>query len=145
MDSLPISAGRPRRRGFGGDCARESGPESCSPTVTVWANDVALRDLVEDGAPVAPANTSRDLELLVTDVIELEDDRVALAAVRAWMLAEEVKEKCGSCRYDGVPPARCRGNVALSVCEVVLSFIGGSARAAVGIELSQGSSAPGEV
>jgi predicted short-subunit dehydrogenase-like oxidoreductase (DUF2520 family) len=113
--------------------------------MAVRANDVALCDLVKDGTPVVPPDAVSDAELLLTTVIELEDDRIALTAVGARMLAEEVTEKCRSFRYEGVPAARRRGNVALSICEVMLSFIGGSARAAVGIEVSYVPAAPSKL
>jgi hypothetical protein len=51
--------------------------------VTICTNDLALGDLVEDGLPASPADARGDREFLVADVIELEDDRVGLAAVNA--------------------------------------------------------------
>ena len=113
--------------------------------MAVRANDLASRDLVKDGTPAVLADAVGDVELLSTEVIELEDDRVALTAVCAGMLAEEVKEERRPFCHEGVPPVRRRGNVALSICEVVLSFISGSARAAVGVELSYSPAAPGKL
>ncbi len=70
--------------------ARESGPEGGSATMTVCTNDVALGNLVECGLPGAVANTFGDLEALVAEMVELEDDRIALAAVGAGVVAEEL-------------------------------------------------------
>jgi hypothetical protein len=57
--------------------------------MTVCTNDVALGDLVEDCLPVPVADALADREALVPEVVELQDERIALAAVCAWMLAEE--------------------------------------------------------
>jgi hypothetical protein len=55
--------------------------------VTVCTNDLALCNLVEDVVPVAVADAVGDPELLVSEMIELEDDGIALAAVDAGMLS----------------------------------------------------------
>jgi hypothetical protein len=66
--------------------------------MTVCANHIALRNLVEDGLPAAPADASGDGELLFAEMIELEDDRIGLAAIDAWMRTEELNEKCRALR-----------------------------------------------
>jgi hypothetical protein len=113
--------------------------------MAVCAHHVTLRDLVEDSAPAAPADTRGDRKLLLAEMIELEDDRVCLAAVGAWMRSEVLNEKRGALSHKRVFPPRRRGNVALSVCDVVRPFVGGTARAAIRIELSHGPSMPGEL
>src|ERR1700742_4687789 len=67
--------------------------------MTVCTNDVALGDLVEDRLPVTVAEALSDAEALVAQVVELEHERIALAAVDAGVLVEEA---------DGKPPARQR-------------------------------------
>jgi hypothetical protein len=56
--------------------------------VTVCAHDLALVDLVEDALPVAVRQGLADVERLVAEVVELENHRVALAAVDAWVALE---------------------------------------------------------
>lgn len=56
--------------------------------MTVCTNYLALCNLVEHGLPASAANALRDAELFVAEMVELEDDRVRLAAVRAWVLLE---------------------------------------------------------
>jgi hypothetical protein len=54
--------------------------------MTVCTNDLALCHLVEDALPLAISKTRRDAELLVAQMVELQDDRIGLAAVHARML-----------------------------------------------------------
>jgi hypothetical protein len=55
--------------------------------MTVCTNDVALGHLVENTLPRAVSNPLSDAEFLVPEVIELEHDRVPLAAIDARVLA----------------------------------------------------------
>jgi hypothetical protein len=55
--------------------------------MTVCTNHVALGHLVEDALPSTVSKALCDAKLLIPKVIELEDDRVGLAAVDAWVLA----------------------------------------------------------
>ena len=57
--------------------------------MTVRTEDLALRDLLEDGRPseTCSAHVS-DVLALVTQVVELKDDRVALAAHHAGVLRQ---------------------------------------------------------
>jgi hypothetical protein len=82
--------------------------------VAVCANDIALGDLVKDGLPAAPADACGDGELLVAEVIELENDRIGLAAVGAGMTAKELDEKGRAFDDEHVFPERRRRDVALS-------------------------------
>ncbi len=69
--------------------AGESGSKSRPPTMTVCTNHVALCDLVENRLPFAVADAFSDVEALVFEMVELEDQRVGLAAVDAGVFAEE--------------------------------------------------------
>jgi len=55
--------------------------------MTVCTNDVALCNLVEHVLPVPVRDPLGDREFLVPQVVELEDDRIALAAIDAGMLS----------------------------------------------------------
>jgi len=57
--------------------------------MAVRTKDLAFRDLVEDGRPsdACPAHVC-DVVALVTQVVELKDDRIALAAVHAGVLRQ---------------------------------------------------------
>ena len=69
--------------------ASEAAPLSGAATMTVCTNDIALSHLVEDALPSAVAKALCDAEFLISKVIELEDDRIALAAVYAGVLSQE--------------------------------------------------------
>lgn len=70
----------------GAHVTRESAPLRRPASVAVGADDLALLDLHEDLAPRLLTESSADHELLVPDVVELEDQDVALAAVGALPL-----------------------------------------------------------
>jgi hypothetical protein len=55
--------------------------------MTVCTNDLALCNLVEDALPVAIPNALGDIEFLVPEMVELEDDRICLAAIGAGVIA----------------------------------------------------------
>ena len=61
-------------------------------TMTVGTDYLALGDLVEYGLPTVAAQALGDVEALFAEVIELEHQRIALAAIHAWTLAEELDE-----------------------------------------------------
>jgi hypothetical protein len=63
--------------------------------MTVCTNDVALCNLVEDVLPIAVGQALRNSEQLVSQVVELENHRIALAAISAGMLAEEGNQVLG--------------------------------------------------
>jgi hypothetical protein len=56
--------------------------------MTVRTNDIALCDLVEQRLPAASAKARGDAELLVGEMIELQDEWIALATVDARALTE---------------------------------------------------------
>lgn len=61
----------------------ETAPLRGAASMTVCTNDLALCHLVEDALPLAVSEACGDAEFLVAEMIELEDDRVGLAAVHA--------------------------------------------------------------
>jgi hypothetical protein len=67
--------------------AVEAAPLCGAASVTVCTNQLALCNLVEDVLPIAVADAIGNPELLVSKMIELEHDRIALAAVDAGMLS----------------------------------------------------------
>jgi hypothetical protein len=73
--------------------------------MTVCTNDVTGVDLVEHSTPIALAKTSGDVEVLVPEVIELEHERVGLAAVDAGPRAEELDEISGALGDESLFPA----------------------------------------
>ena len=112
--------------------------------MTVCTNDVALGDLVEDGLPVAVTEALCDAEALVAQVVELEHQRIALAAVDAGVLAEEADEKGGPFADDGLLPSLRIGEIAVAVRCVVLLLVLSSASAAVVVELPACPPSPGK-
>lgn len=68
--------------------ASEAAPLGGAATMTVCTNDVALGHLVEDALPSAVPKALSNAKLLIPKMIELEDDRIALAAVDAGVLAQ---------------------------------------------------------
>jgi hypothetical protein len=56
--------------------------------MTVCTNDVALGHLVENALPCAISKPLSDAEFLVPKMIELEHDRVSLAAINARVLTQ---------------------------------------------------------
>lgn len=56
--------------------------------VAIRAPNFALGDLLQDDRPAEGPAHGRNIVSLVTEVIELEDNRVPLAAVNAWMKCE---------------------------------------------------------
>jgi hypothetical protein len=106
---------------------RESGSKSSSPTMAVCTNDVARADLVEDRPPVSIAEALGDVEALLLEMVELEDQRVLLAAVDARALTEELDQICGALGDQRLFPAHGIRDVALAVRRIVLLFVRGSA------------------
>jgi hypothetical protein len=68
--------------------ADEATPTSGAASMTVCTNDLALCHLVEHRLPTMVPPDRCDAEFLVPQVVELEHDRVGLAAIRAGMLAQ---------------------------------------------------------
>jgi len=67
----------------------EAAPLGGAATMTVCTNHVALGHLVENALPSAIPKALPDGELLIPEMVELEDDRIALAAVDTGVLAQE--------------------------------------------------------
>ena len=63
--------------------------------MTVCTNDLALCNLVEDVLPIAIPDAVGDPELLLSKMIELEHDGIALAAVNVGMLSQEIDQITG--------------------------------------------------
>jgi hypothetical protein len=59
--------------------------------VTVGADDFALGDLIENLLPIPTGELVGDVEALISEVVELENQRIRLATVRARMAAEVLK------------------------------------------------------
>jgi len=110
--------------------------------MTVCANHVTLRDLVEHGLPGAVTKTLGDFEL-VSEVVELE--RIELTTVDARSLTEELDEIRRALRGERIFAAHGFRHVAFSVPRVVLLFVCGATRAAVVVKLPATNASPGEL
>jgi hypothetical protein len=116
--------------------ADEAASLSGAAPVTVCTNDVALCHLVEDALPVPVPNAAADPEILVSKVVELEDERIGLTAVSAWVIAE-VADQIGDAFDDDFPATACRGvDVLLFIRGVVLLLVSGTTLAAVVVALA---------
>jgi hypothetical protein len=111
--------------------------------MTVCTNDVALGDLVEDRLPVAVAEALSDAEALIAQMVELEHQRIALAAVDAGVLVEEADEEGDPFANDGLLPSLRVGEVSVAIRCVVLLLVLGSARSAVVVTLATCPPSPG--
>src|SRR5215212_8382363 len=78
-------------------------------------------------------------------MIELENDRVALAAVDAWMVVEVLDQKFRPLRVSPPVPCLRETDVLLTVRQVVLASILGLTGSAVVVALALRTAAPGEV
>ena len=98
----------------------EAAPLRGAATMTVCTNHVALCHLVENALPGPVSKAIADAELLVSQMVELEHDRIGLATIGA---------RSGLENLDQVPgPLVCRG---LSSQRGALDVAAGSARGAV--------------
>jgi hypothetical protein len=125
--------------------ACEAAPTGSSPTVTVCTNHLALVDLPQDGLPFVRSQAGRDVEGLVSQVIELQNDGIGLPAVDAGPLAEELDEELHPFGHERFFPPIRRCDVSLPVGEVVLAFVRGATRATVGVSLSAVTPVPREL
>jgi hypothetical protein len=114
--------------------------------VTVCTNYVAGVDLVEHGLPATITETRGDVEVLVSEMVELEleHERIGLATVDARVVSEEGDEIGGALSDERLFPAYGVRDIALAVRRVVLSFVGRSAGATVIVSLPAGPATPGE-
>jgi hypothetical protein len=101
--------------------------------MTVRTHDLALRDLVENRLPAVASDAKGDLEVLASQVIEVEDDRVGLTAVDARMLAEEGNEIGHALDEKPSFPPGIVIDVSRAVGCRVRAFVLGLAFAAVGL------------
>ncbi|MBA2506747.1 MAG: hypothetical protein H0V29_12540 [Thermoleophilaceae bacterium] len=104
--------------------------------MTIGAHDFALRDLVQHRLPAVGTEVRAYLEALIAEVVEIEHDRVRFAAFDTGVLAEVSDEELGS--FDPKPLFDQCGlvDVSLSVCGVVLLFVGSAARPAKTVALA---------
>lgn len=112
--------------------------------MTVCTNYVAGVDLVEHGLPATIAETRGDVEVLVSEMVELEHERIGLATVDAGVVSEEGDEIGGALGDERLFPAYGVRDIALAVRRVVLSFVGRSAGATVIVSLPARPATPGE-
>jgi hypothetical protein len=68
--------------------AAEAAPLRGAASMTVCTNDLALCNLVKHVLPAPALQTVRDSELLVSQMVELEDDGIVLATVDTGVFAE---------------------------------------------------------
>ena len=113
--------------------------------MTVCTNHVACGDLVEHRLPVVVAETPSDVEVLTTEMVELKDERVGLAAVNARPFTEELDEIGGALCDERLFSAYGVRDVALAVRRIVLLFIGCPAGTTIVVPLTALLSPPGEV
>jgi hypothetical protein len=112
--------------------------------MTVCTNDVALGDLVEDRLPVAVSEALSDAEALIAQMVKLEHQRIALAAVDAGVLVEEADEESNPFANDSLLPSLRVCEVSVAVRCVVLLLVLGSASAAVVVSLATCPTSPGK-
>jgi hypothetical protein len=113
--------------------------------VTVCTNYVAGVDLIEYGLPVSIAETRGNVEVLMSEMVELEHERIGLATVDAGMVSEEGNEIGGAFGDERLFPAYGVRDIALAIRRIVLSFVGRSADATVIVSLPADPATPGEV
>jgi hypothetical protein len=113
--------------------------------MTVCTNDVALGDLGENGLPGAVAQALRDVEALLSEMVELEDERVGLSAIDARSIAKESHEVHGALCRDRSLAAERVCDVALAMRRIVFVLVVGPTRSAVVVALFASLPAPGEV
>jgi len=103
--------------------------------MAVRADDLAFLHFDEDRLPVAIGEGLGDVELLVTQVVELENDRIGFSAVNARVF-HEVFEKVGR-PFEGQRTLTGRGlcDVPALVRQVVLPFICRTTRSAEAVAL----------
>lgn len=83
--------------------------------MAVGADDIALLDLGEDVVPRTFTQPFADAELFFSQVVELQDERIALSAIHAWMLAKERDEVGGALGDNPLRATAGRIDVALLV------------------------------
>jgi hypothetical protein len=125
--------------------ASEAAPTSGAAPVTVCTNDLALCNLVEDALPVPALKTLGDAELLISEVVELEHDRIELSAVDARVLSQIGDQILEALSDESFLSSPGLIDVAPTVGPIVLLLVGGPARTAVVIALPACPTPPGKV
>jgi hypothetical protein len=125
--------------------ASVAAPTSGATPVTVCTNDLALCNLVEHAPPITISQPLRDAEFLVPKVVELQDDRVALAAIDARVLTQVGDQKGRSFGDLNALSALGLVDVATSIGLVVLPLVAGPTRPAVAVPLPTLPSTPREL
>jgi hypothetical protein len=98
--------------------------------MAVCANHIALRNLGKDRLPAPVTKTRGDVEALIAKVVELEDERIELAAVDATTLAKELDKICGALSGERVFSKHGLSDVPLAVLRKMLPFIRRTTRTA---------------
>jgi hypothetical protein len=104
--------------------------------MTVCTNHVALCHLVENALPSPVSKAVADAELLVSQMVELKDDRIGLAAVHARVLSQKGNQVLDPPSDGCLPAFLGRIDISLAVRCIVLLLVGGPARAAVAVPLA---------
>jgi hypothetical protein len=99
--------------------------------VAVRTDDLAFGNLVQDAAPAAITQPLRDVERLVTQVVELENEWIGLAAIDAWIRTEILHEISDSFAADRNPAPSSPVDVQLAICSVMGAVVFRHTRAAV--------------
>jgi hypothetical protein len=103
--------------------------------MAVAADDLALLDLEQDVFPRARGERTADRELLVAKMVELEHNRVGLAAVDAGVRGKVCEEIASALELQLALEPACLGDVLCTVREVVLPSIAGLAVSAMMLAL----------
>jgi hypothetical protein len=98
--------------------------------MAVAAYDLALCDLLENALPVPVGESAANVERLVGEVVELEDDGIAFAAVGAGVGDEEVEKELRPLQVQRVLTGLRLVDVALLVLQVMLPVVCGATWAA---------------
>jgi hypothetical protein len=102
--------------------------------MTVGAADLALGDLGFDERPSPPiTNQLAHIFQLVTQMIELQDHRIRLAAVDAWVSQEIVTEAAAILGREAIAIAPQPGDLALVIRAISRDLVLGEASAAPGL------------
>jgi hypothetical protein len=121
-----------------------SSAASGSTAMTVRADDLALRDLVENAPPVAVAKALTNREELLALVVELQHHGIRLPAVQTRVRAEVFDQVRGPFEREVLLPPSGILDVPLSIGDIVLVLVVRSARPAVVVALPQAFTAPVE-
>lgn len=119
-------------------------PLSGTPTVTVCANDFGLANLGQNLLPIPIRQARADPEALVREVVELQDHRIGLAAIDAWMLAKETDEEDLALTSDPILAGASLVDVPLPIGCVVRPSVSSPARSAERVTLALVPTPPSE-